>query len=67
MFFCFFSEESNSFVADKKSDLHKRELIKYHESSTTLVFEENLSIEIALKLSEMFFFSLLLTSISLAC
>ena len=67
MFFWRFSEESKPFVAEDKSDLHKKELLKYHEFFPILVFEENLSIKIALKLSEMFFFSLLLASISLAC
>ena len=63
----FFSEKSKSFVVEEKRRLHKKELLKYHEPFQVLVIEEILSIEIALFLSEMFFFSLLLTGLSLAC
>ena len=35
------------FVAEKNSGLHKRELLKYHESFPILVFEGSLSKEIA--------------------
>ena len=43
-----FSDERKPFVAEQKLGLHKRELLKYHESFPILVFEENLSIEISL-------------------
>ena len=43
-----FSDERKLFVAEQKLGLHKRELLKYHESFPILVFEENLSIEISL-------------------
>ena len=38
----------NVFVAEETSDLHIRELLKYHEHFPILVFEGSLSIEIAL-------------------
>ena len=38
----------NVFVAEEISDLHTRELLKYHEYFPILVFEGSLSIEIAL-------------------
>ena len=40
--FFVFSKESKFFAAKKKSGLHKRELLKCHESFTVLVFEESL-------------------------
>ena len=43
-----FSDERKPLVAEQKFGLHKRELLKYHESFPILVFEENLSIEISL-------------------
>ena len=43
-----FSDERKPLVAEQKLGLHKRELLKYHESFPILVFEENLSIEISL-------------------
>ena len=60
-----FSEVSKSFVTEKKSGLHWRKLLKYHDSVVILVSEEVLSKEIVLSSFEMFFFSLLLTSVSL--
>ena len=36
------------FVAEENSGLHKRELLRYHESFPILVFEGSLQIEIAL-------------------
>ena len=38
----------NVFVVEGTSDLHIRELLKYHEYFPILVFEGSLSIEIAL-------------------
>ena len=38
----------NVFVIEETSDLHIRELLKYHEYFRILVFEGSLSIEIAL-------------------
>ena len=38
----------NVFVAEETSDLHIRELLKYHEYFPILVFQGSLSIEIAL-------------------
>ena len=38
----------NVFVVEDTSDLHIRELLKNHEYLRILVFEESLSIEIAL-------------------
>ena len=38
----------NVFVAEETSDLHTRELLKYHEYFPILIFEGILSIEIAL-------------------
>ena len=38
----------NVFVAEETSDLHIKELLKYHEYFPILVFEGSLSIEIAL-------------------
>ena len=48
LLFCVFSKESKFFVAEEKSGLHKRELLKYHETFPILVFEGSLSIEMAL-------------------
>ena len=47
LLFCVFSKESKFFVAEEKSGLHKRELLKYHEKFPILVFEGSLSIEMA--------------------
>ena len=47
LLFCVFSKESKFFVAEKKSGLHKRELLKCHENFPIFVFEESLLIEIA--------------------
>ena len=44
---CVFSKGSKFFVAEEKSGLHKRELLKYHEKFPILVFEGSLSIEMA--------------------
>ena len=38
----------NVFVVEETSDLHIRELLKYHEYFRILVFEGSLSIEITL-------------------
>ena len=46
-FFCF-NRKGKAFVAEEALDLHKRELLKPHEYFPILVFEGNLSIEIAL-------------------
>ena len=46
-------------MAQEKKGFHKRELLKHHEPLQILVSEENLSIEIALELLEMFFLFLL--------
>ena len=46
--FFFFNRKRKVFVAEETSDLHKRELLKYHEYFPILVFEGSLSIEIAL-------------------
>ena len=43
-----FNRKRNVFVAGETSDLHIRELLKYHEYFPILVFEGSLSIEIAL-------------------
>ena len=43
-----FNRKINVFVAEETSDLHIRELLKYHEYFPVLVFEGSLSIEIAL-------------------
>ena len=43
-----FNRKRNFFVAEETSDLHIRELLKYHEHFPILVFEGSLSIEIAL-------------------
>ena len=49
--FCVFSKERKFIVAEEKSGLHKRELLKYRESfPRILVFEWSLSIEMALSL-----------------
>ena len=48
LLFCVFSKESKFFVAEEKSVLHKRELLKYHETFPILVFEGSRSIEMAL-------------------
>ena len=47
VFFCF-NRKRNVFVAEETSDLHKRELLKYHEYFPILVFEESVPTEIAL-------------------
>ena len=47
LLFCIFRIESKFFVAEEKSGLHKRELLKYHENFPILVFEGRLSIEMA--------------------
>ena len=47
-FFIIYNKETKSFVAEDKSGLHNRELLKYHGSFPILVFEGSLSIEIAL-------------------
>ena len=46
LFFSFFSEQIH--FSWRKTGLHKRELLKYHDSFPILVFEVNLSLEIAL-------------------
>ena len=46
-FLCF-NRKRNVFVAEETSDLHKRELLKYHEYFPILVLEGSLSVEIAL-------------------
>ena len=43
-----FNRKRNVFVADETSDLHIRELLKYHEYFPILVFEGSLSIKVAL-------------------
>ena len=43
-----FNRKKNAFVAEETSDLHIRELLKYHEHFPILVFEGSLSVEIAL-------------------
>ena len=48
VFLCVFNRKRKVFVAEETSDLHKRELLKYHEYFPILVFEGSLSIEIAL-------------------
>ena len=48
LLFLFFNKKRKVFVAEKNSGLHKRELLKYHETFPILVFEGSLSIEIAL-------------------
>ena len=45
---CVFNRERKVFVAEETSDLHERELLKYHEYFPILVFKGSLSIEIAL-------------------
>ena len=47
LLFCVFSKESKFFLAEEKSGLHKRELLKYYEHFPILVFEGRLSIEMA--------------------
>ena len=47
LLFCVFSKESKFFVAEEKSGLHKRELLKYHETFPILVFEGSISKEMA--------------------
>ena len=47
VFFCD-NRKRKVFVAEDTSDIHKRELLKYHEYFPILVFEGSLSIEIAL-------------------
>ena len=46
--FCVFNKKRQVFIAEETSGLHKRESLKYHESFPILVFEESLSIKIAL-------------------
>ena len=48
LLFCVFGKESKFFVAEEKSGLHKRELLKYHETFSILVFKGSVSIEMAL-------------------
>ena len=48
VFIFIFSDGRKPFVAEQKLGLHKRELLKYHECFSILVFEENLSKETAL-------------------
>ena len=48
LFVCVFNKKRKVFVAAETSGLHKRELVKYHESFPILVFEGSVSIEIAL-------------------
>ena len=43
-----FNRKRKTFVTQETSDLHKRELLKYHEYFSMLVFEGSLSIEMAL-------------------
>ena len=47
VFLCF-NRKRKVFVAENTSDLHERELLKYHEYFPVLVLEESLPIEIAL-------------------
>ena len=49
LFFWVISKENKSFVAEKKSGLHNRELLKYHEFFPVLVFKGSLSIEISVQ------------------
>ena len=48
LLFCVFSKESKFFIAEEKSSLHKKELLKYNETFPILVFEGSLSIEMTL-------------------
>ena len=48
LFLCVFNNKKKDFVAEENLGLHKRELLRYHESSPILVFEGSLPIEIAL-------------------
>ena len=48
LFFGLLSQENNFFVDEEKLGPSKKELLKYHESLPTFVFEETLSIKIAL-------------------
>ena len=48
LLFFFFNKKRKVFVDEKKSGLHKRELLKYHETLPILIYEGSLSIEIAL-------------------
>ena len=43
-----FNRKRNVFVVEETSDLHIRELLKYHEHFPILVFEGGLSVKIAL-------------------
>ena len=43
-----FNRKRNVFVAEETSDLHIKELLKYHEHFPILVSEGSLSVEIAL-------------------
>ena len=45
LLFCSFSKERKLFVAEVKSGLLKRELLKYHELFLILVLEGSLSIK----------------------
>ena len=46
--FYVFNRKRKAFAAEETLVLHKRELLKYHEYFSVLVFEGNLPIEIAL-------------------
>ena len=48
LIFCIFNKKRRVFVAEETSGLYKKELLMYHESFPVLIFEGNLSIEIAL-------------------
>ena len=43
-----FNSKRNVFVAEETSEIHIRELLKYHEYFPILVFQGSMSIEIAL-------------------
>ena len=47
-FFVFLIKKREVFVAEENSGLHRRELLKYHETFPILVFDWSLSIIIAL-------------------
>ena len=48
LYFSVFNRKRKVFVAEETPELHKRELLMYHEYFSILLFEETLSIEIAL-------------------
>ena len=48
LLFCVFNKKRKVFTAEENLGLHKRELLKYHESFPILVFEGSMLIEIAL-------------------